>query len=161
MGQAMLIKDENRIVSNHLLNYYEELKIYEDKLNNFKILGAMEYSDMPKGTSVGNPTLNKAIQSSELEERKSWLEVVELTESTLSEKSRAYLNFRRLAKDIEFESTGGRRRTWIDHVAKQYAEWQSNRYGIDYREPTKMTMYNWMNDIIFIAVRIAISKGCL
>jgi hypothetical protein len=161
MEQALSIKDENRTVANHLLNYHDELKIYEDKLNNFKMLGAMVYSDMPKGTDVGNPTLNKAMQANELQERKDWLDVVELTESTLSEKSKAYLNFRRLAKDIEFESTGGRRKTWIDHVAKQYAEWQSNRYGVEYCEPTKMTMYNWMNNIIYVTVRIAIEKGCL
>lgn len=159
MGQALAIKKENNEASKHLLNYHEELKTYEDKLNNFKVLGAMIYSDMPKGSDVGNPTLNKAIQSNELEYRKNWLEVVELTESTLSEKKKMFVNLRRLAMDIQFKQEVGRP-GWVDYVSCKYSEWHYIKYGIAV-QPSKQCMTKWWDDIVQVAARLAIRKGCL
>lgn len=152
------IKEENKIVSNWLLNYHERLNTYKEKCSQFATLGATQYDGMPHGSSVGNPTQSKGITLASLETDKEWLIVVEATEAVLSEKKRMFLYFRRQANENQY-SNGGRP-GWRDSVSYKYAEWHSRRYGGDYL-PAPDTMKDWWNEIVEIGVRIALRKQLL
>jgi hypothetical protein len=152
------IKEENKVVSSWLLNYHERLNTYKEKCSQFATLGATQYDGMPHGSSVGNPTQSKGMTLANLETDKDWLLVVEATESTLSEKKRMFLNFRRQMVNNQY-SNGGRP-GWMDNVQYKYAEWHNRRYGCDHI-PNKRTMLDWWNEIVEVGVRIAIRKNIL
>jgi hypothetical protein len=152
------IKQENKTVSDWLLNYHERLNAYKEKCSQFATLGATQYDGMPKGTSVGNPTQSKGMSLANLETDKDWLLVVEATESTLSEKKRMFLHFRRQMVNNQY-SNGGRP-GWMDNVQYKYAEWHNRRYGCDH-VPGRQTMLEWWKEIVEVGVRIAIRKKIL
>jgi hypothetical protein len=113
---------------------------------------------MPHGTSVGNPTQSKGMSLANLETDKDWLLVVEATESTLSEKKRMFLHFRRQMVNNQYVNGG--RPGWSDNVQYRYAEWHNRRYGCDH-VPSRQTMIDWWREIVEVGVRIAIRKKIL
>jgi len=154
----MTTQEENRQAMQWLLGYHDKLEIYKNLNEQFKVLGAMEYSGMPGGTTVGNPTLSKATTLLEIEKYKNWLMVIELVESMLSDKSREFLRLWRLAEH-EAKSTGGRP-GWYDQVRNEYAKFFENKYG-KYFSPSNQTLKNWKSKLVEVTVRLAIRKGCL
>jgi hypothetical protein len=158
MGQPLSIKDENKIVSDWLLRYPERVEQYKEMLSGFQILGATQYDGMPHSSSVGNPTASKGMKLSDIERQKDWIMVVEMTEQVLSEKKKMFLMFRRQV--VNHMYINGGRPSWTGNVQCKYAEWHNRKYGGNFA-PSIQVMKDWWNEIIDVAVRIAIRKGCL
>ena len=159
LNTAYDLKSENKIASGWLLNYHERLQAFKSSMASFSELGATIYTGMPNSSSVGNPTENKGITLAQLEETKVWLMTIEDTERCLSEKKRTYLDIRRRSAEIEVQQEIGRP-GWVDYVQVRYAEWHRRRYGGEYL-PSRRQMFRWWNEIVDIAVRIAIRRGVL
>lgn len=153
---------QNKIAARWLIEYPERRRIYLDKMQDFTTLSATRYSGMPTGTDPGHPCEDKAISLAEIEDQKQWLMVVEDTEKTLGEKKRALLSIRRQAEVIKHDGSQpeGGRPPWMSYTQVKYAEWHERRFGT-YYEPSRKTVFNWWDETINIAVRIAIKRGCL
>lgn len=155
----MTTQQENKIANDWLLNYPQKLEAYQEMVNNFNVIGAMEYSGMPGGTSVGNPCQNKAITLTEIDKYKNWIMVIELVESTLSEKTKEFLRLWRLAEHANKQRVVGRP-GWYEEAKNGYAEFFQKRYG-KYFLPSNKTLQNWRLKLIDTTVRAAIRKGLL
>jgi hypothetical protein len=148
------IQAENKEASGWLLNYNDRIIKYKEALSEFSELSATVYTGMPHGSGVGFPTMNKAITLAEIERQKQWLMSVEETAMCLSEKKRAFLDFRRQAYLMPREVG---RPGWVVYVQCKYADWHGRRYGREYM-PTEKTVRDWWRQIVDIAARIAIRK---
>jgi hypothetical protein len=152
---------QNKIAAKWLLEYPERRQSYIDQLSEFSVLGAMKYSSQPGGTDPGDPTKNKGVSLATLDEQRLWIMTIEETESTLGEKKLVFMDIRRQAENIKYEGDMERGRPpWMLYVQSHYADWHQRRYGV-YYEPSRKTIFNWWYEIINIAVRIAIKRGCL
>lgn len=159
LNTAYDLKSENKIASGWLLNYHERLQAFKSSMASFSELGATIYTGMPHSPTIGNPTENKGITLAQLEDTKVWLMTIEDTERCLSEKKRAYLDMRRRSNEIEAQQEIGRP-GWVDYVQMRYSDWHYRRYGIAY-VPSRCQLFRWWNEIVDIAVRIAIRRGVL
>jgi hypothetical protein len=159
MEVAIDIKKQNKEALHWILNYSLLRETYIHSMYGFNEIAATVYTGMPHGSGTGNPTVNKAITLSELEHQKKWLMTIECMESTLSEKRKAFLEFRRRAEQLDNGCEVGRPGC-LDYVQVKYAEWHQKRYGYGF-PPSKQTMCRWMKDIIDVTVRIAIRQGVL
>lgn len=153
------LKHENKIAAWWLLHYAERRKIYMEARKSFTVLKATAIG-MPRGSDIGFPTERKSEQLMNLEMDRLWLMTVEDAERCLSEKKRAFLEFRRRAEGMEFQRQDVGRPGWVDYVQARYADWHHRRYGGDY-VPTDRTLRNWWHSIVDLTVRIAIRRGCL
>jgi len=153
------VKTENDIAGGWVLNYHARLGEYKDMCAQFAVLAATESDGMPHGTGTSNPCANKAVTLADINEHRDWLEVVELAERTLSEQKRMFINFRRLAIEINFKKEVGRP-GWVDYVSAKYCEWHCRRYGVACL-PARVTMMEWWSTIANVAARIAIRKGLI
>lgn len=156
-------KGQNKIAEKWLLEYPERKQQYIERMHEFGVLGSTVYTGLPTGTDVGMPTQAKAITLVHLDEERLWIMTIEDTESTLSEKKRAFLDARRWVDEQQQEfdpGAEGGRPGWIDRTVIRYAKWHERRYG-RYYEPSRRAIMYWWNEIINVAVRIAIKRGCL
>ena len=81
---------------------------------------------------------------------------VEDTESIFGEKKSTFLDLRRKAA---LKATGEVGRPgWVDFVQAKYADWHERQYG-KACVPDKITLYRWWDEIVEVAVRIAIKRG--
>jgi hypothetical protein len=152
---------QNKIAAKWLLECPERKQQYLDKMSEFSVLGAVRYSGMPTGTDVGRPCENMGLSLVKSEESKLWIMTVEDTESTLGDKKLAFLDIRRLAEKLKHEGIQERGRpAWVPYTQERYADWHHRKYGGDYM-PASRDLYRWWTDIVNIAVRIAIKRGCL
>ena len=155
----MDFKKQDKIAAEWLLDYHVRKKQHEQQQKNYSVLSSTTYNGMPHGTDIGRPTENKGIGLAELDEKQLWILTIEDTESTLSKKKQVFIEFRRRAEQLEFIKEVGRP-GWVDYVQVKYAEWHEREYGKAYL-PSKNTLHSWWNEIIDVAVRIAIRRGCL
>lgn len=151
---------EDKEALNWILNYHDLRGSYISNLSEFNEIAATTYTGMPHGTDIGRPTEGKTVTLMDLEKQKSWLITIECLEKTMSEKGRAFLNFRRQAEIMADKKNGAGRPGWVDYVQVKYGEWFYKRYGRPFI-PSRRVMYNWMNKMVDVTVRIAIRKGCL
>ena len=158
MDLAIDTAKEDREALRWILNYHELRKAYIALTTEFNEIAATAYTGMPHGSDVGKPTENKTVTLMELERQKTWLITIECLEKTMSEKARAFLEFRRRAECVECNNVG--RPGWVDYVQVRYGEWHERRYGRAF-VPSRRVMYNWMDKMVDVTVRIAIRKGCL
>lgn len=156
------IKKQNKEALKWILNYHEFKQSYIEELAQFSEIGATVNTGLPGGSEVGNPTMKKGIKLVDIEHHKQWLMSVEQMEQTLSEKKKAFLEFRRRAEVlvVEEEKDGAGRPGWTDYVQVKYAEWFDRRYGNE-SVPSRQTMTDWMNKMVDATVRIAIRNKCL
>jgi hypothetical protein len=159
------IKKQNREALKWILGIRDLRKNYFDSLAEFSTLGAAVGDGMPRNSDTGNPCANKAISLIEMERQKTWIQVIELMEHTLSEKRIKYLELRRDAEEERRKMIAGGyckrgRPGWVEYVQPRYAEWFEQRYK-KYSMPDKENMINWMNSIIDVTKGIAIGKGIL
>lgn len=153
------INQQNKQASDWLLNIEDKRRSYIQAVSAFTDLAATQYSGMPHGTEISNPTMKKGINLADIEQAKEWIMVIELTEKCLSEKRKVFLEIRRHAERME--GTGDRGRNgWVVYVQARYADWHCRKFGM-YFEPSKRVMFNWWHDIRDLTVRIGIKKGCL
>lgn len=157
---AIDIKKQNKEAIDWILNFKERRDSYISDSANFSMLGSTNYSGMPKGSDTGNPTLNKAVTLTELERQKLWIITIESMESTLSEKRRIFLEFRRRAEALQKEHDSPGRPGWVEYVQIRYGEWHEYRYGKGF-VPSRHALHKWLNELIEITVRIAIRQGIL
>jgi len=151
-------KEENRQAAKWLLEYPERRQAYINRMNSIQYLGATQYDGMPHGTDVGRPCEAKGIRLADLDIDKKWIMAIEDAERTLGPKKLAFLDIRRQAEKQK-ASTGGRP-GWMNYTMEKYADWQHRRYGGDY-VPSYNTLRAWWDEILNVAVRIAIRRGCL
>lgn len=156
---AIDLQRQNREALKWILNYSEYKNAYISATTAFSMLASTNYSGMPHCTDISQPTQNKAVTLTELEHKKQWIMTIEQMERTLSEKRKAFLEFRRRADTIKENCDVGRP-GWVDYVQARYADWHDVRYGYGY-PPSKQTMCKWMNDIVDVTVRIGIKNGVL
>ena len=159
MELAIDIKKQNLEALRWILNYSQYRESYIQMQAEFNEVAATQYTGMPHGSGVGNPTIKKAVSLAEIERMKKWIMTIEYMERTLSEKRLAFLEFRRRAECLDRSRDVGRP-GWVDYVQARYAEWHDTRYGHGY-PPSKRTMIDWMDNIIDVTVRIAIKQGVL
>ena len=160
MELAIDIKKQDREALRWILDFDYRKQAYIEAVAQFNTLGATAYNGMPHGSGVGNPTQQKAVTLTELERQKNWIMTVEAMERTLSEKRRAFLEFRRRAEGLDGKQERPGRPAWSGYVQVRYGEWHERRYGVAV-VPGRKTMDNWINEMIDVTVRIAIRKGCL
>lgn len=155
------IKSQNKKALRMVLAYYDLYRTYEEAMRNMSYIAAANNDGMPHGTSVGNPVQNKAMRLIDIEDKKKWIMVLDAMDSTLSEKKRAFLRFRRDAENqIEHaEKLPQGRPSWVPYVQAHYAVWFADRYGREVNPPCARVMTRWMNDIVDVTVRIAIHEG--
>jgi len=73
----------------------------------------------------------------------------------------AFLELRRQAELIKYEGEMERGRpSWVPYVQAHYAAWHQRRYHV-YYEPGRQVLNDWWQDIINVAVRVALMRGCL
>lgn len=155
------IKKQNQLTSEWLLYYHQRRQSYFQVKNNFAELGATQYTGMPHGSGIGNPTAQKAIDLGRLKNDELWIMTIEDVERILSPKKAVFLEVRRRAEDIKYDgiATVGRP-GWIAYTQTNYAEKIKRKY--DYNHvPSERTMMSWWNQIVDLAVRVAIKRGCL
>lgn len=157
---AIDIKKQNKEALKWILNFANLRNSYIAAAANFSTLGSTNYSGMPKGNDVGNPTLNKAVTLTELERQKLWIMTIEAMEIILSEKRRTFLEFRRRAEHLQGKQDSPGRPGWVGYVQVRYAEWHEQRYGRAY-VPNGNVMRCWINEMVDIVVRIGIRNGVL
>jgi hypothetical protein len=151
---------QNKIAAKWLLEYPERRQQYIDRMSEFSTLSAVQYSGMPTGTDVGRPCENKGISLVDLDEQRLWVMSIKDTEKTLSPKKMAFLDARRWVEIQSWDQKERGRPGWVDETQVRYAKWSYNKYGsVSY--PDKKTLTKWWDDIVNIAVRIAIKRGCL
>ncbi|MCM0759964.1 hypothetical protein M7775_15505 [Sporomusa sphaeroides DSM 2875] len=155
---AIDINAQNREALKWILNYHELRKTYISLTEEFSEIAATAYTGMPHGGGVGNPTMHKSIKLMDLEYHKKWLIVIEMMERTLSEKRLTFLDLRRRAECMGNNNVG--RPGWVGYTQVKYADWHDRRYGREF-VPSKRVMYNWMDNIVEITVRLAIRQGLL
>ncbi|GMB01059.1 hypothetical protein [Pelosinus sp. IPA-1] len=159
MAVALMdFKRQDKISADWLLNCQEYRNQYLVEQESYSELSATTYSGMPHGSGIGKPAENKAITLTDLEIKRLWIITIENAESTLSNKKKAFLEFRRRAEIIENAKEVGRP-GWVDYVQVRYADWHEKEYGKTCLL-SKNTLHSWWNDIVDVTVRIAIKKGC-
>lgn len=152
------VQRQNKEALKLILNYTEMRKAYIDATAAFTDIAATAYTGMPHGSGTSNPTHNKAVKLVDIDALKDKLMVVESMEKTLSEKKRAFLDFRRRAEVVETKGVG--RPPWVDYVQARYGMWHEQRYGVAF-VPSRRAMITWMNDIVDVTVRIGIKLDVL
>ena len=158
MLAAVDFKRQDRIAAEWLLNYHDRRRAYIDAQESYTALSATAITGMPHGSGTSNPTEQRALSLAELERQKMWIMTVEDTEAIFGEKKKAFIEMRRFAENINTGEVG--RPGWVDYVQARYADWHERQYGKAF-VPSKKTMQNWWNDIIEVAVRVAIRRGIL
>ena len=153
---AVDFKKQDRIAAEWLLNYHDRRRAYIDAQESYTALSATVNTGMPHGSGTSNPTEQRALSLAELERQKLWIMTVEDTESVFGEKKRTCLDLRRKAALQDTGEVG--RPGWGDYVQAKYADWHENRYG-KADVPAKITLYRWWDEIVEVAVRIAIKRG--
>jgi hypothetical protein len=153
------IKKQNQTASEWLLYYHQKRQSYFLMLNNFSELAATQYTGMPHGSGISNPTAQKAVDLSRLKEYELWIMTIEDVERILSPKKKVFLEVRRQAEMIKHDGDNGRP-NWAGYVQVNYAEKISRIYGYDH-VPSERTMRSWWNEMADLVVRIAIKRGCL
>jgi hypothetical protein len=153
---------QNKIAAKWLLEYPERRQAYIDRMSEFSTLSAMRYTGMPTGTDTGRPCENMGISLASLREQELWIITIEETESTLGEKKLAFLDARRWVEKQQRESDSNYegRPGWVDGTVDRYADWFNRRFGCK-SFPERRTAFKWWDDIINIAVRIAIISGAI
>ena len=153
---AIEFKKQDRIAAEWLLNYHDRRRAYIDAQESYTALSATVNTGMPHGSGTSNPTEQRAISLAELERQKLWIMTVEDTEAIFGEKKRTFLDLRRKAALQDTGEVG--RPGWVDYVQAKYADWHENTYA-KADVPTKITLYRWWDEIVEVAVRIAIKRG--
>lgn len=151
---------QNKIAQKWLLEYPERKQAYMEQRSEFTVLSAARMTGLPTGTDISMPTQNKVMALDRLEESRLWLQVVEDTEKVLGEKKLALLDARRWVEEQRRGNAEVGRPGWVEGTGARYADWHMRRYD-SYYEPTRKTLFIWWDEIINIAVRIAIKRGCL
>ena len=153
---AIDFKKQDRTAADWLLNYHDRRRAYIDAQESYTALSAAVNTGMPHGSGTSNPTEQRALSLAELERQKLWIMTVEDTEAIFGEKKRTFLDLRRKAALQDTGEVG--RPGWVDYVQAKYADWHENRYG-KADVPAKITLYRWWDEIVEVAVRIAIKRG--
>lgn len=154
------IKNDNEEAAQWLLYYpIRRRQYYQDRL---EVLGATRSSEIRVKTGPGNQTLQKALKLSALDDVESWLETIELVESVLGEKKLVFLRVRREASYLQERFVRGRP-AWVVYTQHHYANEMAKKYQT---QPEKFwlserTLKTWWQEIVDLAVRIALKKGLL
>ncbi len=152
---------QNRYATKWLLEYPERRLDFLDRMGEFSTLSATKLTGMPMGTDVGRPVENLGLSLVRLEETRLWLATIEDTEKILGEKKLAFLNARRwVHKQQQYAGAVDKGRPgWVSGTQARYTDWFYRRYGcVSYPDPKTLT--RWWDEIVNIAVRIAIARGC-
>lgn len=162
MNDTVNINQKEEILK-YVLGIRELRKSYNESIEEFTPIGATVNDGLPHGSSVGNPCQSKAFALLDIEQKKKWIEVIELMESTLGVKKLKYLELRRDAEEerqrLITEGCCERGRIgWVDYIQPRYAEWFNKIYNADYI-PSKIKMIDWMDSIIDIIIGISTGKG--
>lgn len=132
---------------------------YASAMSAMSFLGAQNLDGMPHGTGVGNPTMQKAMKLTDIENKKNWILAIEGMEETLNEKQKAFLAFRRKAEHISEVHRVKGRPSWIAYVQSAYNEWYYSKFGTAICI-SKDTLQVWQTKIVDKTVRLAIYYGC-
>jgi hypothetical protein len=148
-------KGQNKKALFEILHVDMLRKEYADALSNMSYLGAQNLDGMPHGTGVGNPTLQKAVKLTDIENKKNWIMAIEQMESTLNEKHRAFLHIRRNAE----KHSSGKGCPWVAYTQAHYNDWYYERFGSEICI-SEDTLKVWQARIVDKTVRFAIYYGC-
>lgn len=152
---------QNRCATKWLLEYPARRIEYIDRMAEFTVLSATKLTGMPKGTDVGRPVENMGLSLARMEDARLWIVTIEDTEKCLGEKKLAFLNIRRWAHTQQQEVGSDKGRPgWVDTSQARYAEWFLRQYGRP-SYPDRRTVFKWWDEIVNVAVRIAIARGCV
>lgn len=142
----------NKIAEDWLLNIEARRKQYIQGQQEFSVLSVVNGDGQPSAHTPGRPTERKGLQLADIESMRCWIITIELVESMLSPKKTWFLKYRREAEDVENNEPG--RPAWVDYVQANLM----NRHGV---EVDRKTLFAWRMELIDLAVRIAIKRGCL
>ena len=155
------IKRQNQIASEWMLYYHQRYEIYNQIKTDSTSLTASQATGMPHGSGISDPTAQKTIELDRMKNDELWLMTVEDVERIVSPQKRIFIEVRRRAeynKNDGIATVG--RPGWVSYTQVEYAEKIYRMYGYE-QVPSERTMISWWNQIVELAVRVAIKRGCL
>ena len=118
----------------------------------FSFIGATACDGMPRAAGPGNPTQRRGLQLADIRNAENWIITIEIVEGMLSPKKRAFLDLRRKAEKVNHCGERGRP-GWVCWLA-----WaMQDRHGL---EMADRTIRAWWYEIVDLAARVAIKRGC-
>lgn len=159
MEQALQIKDkireENRVAVNWLIHYRERKRDHENRRQEI-LANTKEKDDNVGGgrsTVISRPTESLACKLEEHDNSNNarWLQAVEDVKSIIGPKKRQLLELRQECRF--YISPDGGRPGWIAPIQIRFGEMTG-------WTPSEQVIKNNWNDIVVMAVRVAIVRGC-
>lgn len=152
------IKSGKQEAMDWLLLYHQRRVEYEGAKSSI-----LNSSKPPDCTSVhagvGNPTMQKAMQITDLLHYEEWMKVIEFVELKSKRKKKIFLQVRREAVLLEDESVRGRP-AWVVYVQQHYAEEMAKEFG---GKPenywvAETTLKEWWQKLIVFTMIVAMKK---
>jgi hypothetical protein len=155
------IKKQNQIASEWILYYHQRSQLYTKMQNNISALSATQYTGMPHGSGKSDSTVQKVIELEKLKNDELWLITIEDIEKIVSPQKKVFIEVRRRAEEFKNDgiATVGRP-GWVSYTQATYADKIYRMYGYE-QVPSERTMMSWWNQVVDLAVRVAIKRGCL
>jgi hypothetical protein len=144
-----IVTKTNRLAADWLLQVEERREKY--LLQDFSFIGATACDGQPRSPGPGNPTQTRGLQLLDRRNAENWIITIEIVETMLSPKKRAFLQLRREAEKIKHSGERGRP-GWVCWVG-----WRMMETGSEYSD---ITLKTWWTEIVDLAARIAIYRGC-
>lgn len=153
------LKKDSRLAEEWLLFYVERLRLY--KIERQDIIDATCCAEIGSRCGVGNQTMAKGIQLTQLEQYKAWLDTIQIVEKTLSEQKKLFLTLRREAVYLQENGNAGRP-PWVEYVQQRFAAAVDQQVcGVQQRSIHRDTFIRWWQDLIQFTVFVALKKKCL
>jgi hypothetical protein len=155
------IKRQNQIASEWILYYHQRFQVFNQMQNNISALAATQYTGIPQGKGISDPTAQKVIKLDSLKNDELWLTTIKDVEKIVSPQKKVFIEVRRRAEESRNAgiATVGRP-GWVSYTQATYADKIYRMYGYE-QVPSERTMMSWWNQIVELTVRVAIKRGCL
>lgn len=155
------IKEQNQVASEWILYYHQRSQLHTQMQKNISALTASQCTGMPHGSGKSDSTVQKVIALDRLKNDELWLMTIEDVEKIVSPQKKVFIEVRRRAEEFKNDgiATVGRP-GWVSYTQATYAEKIYRMYGYE-QVPSERTMMSWWNQLVDLAVRVAIKRGCL
>ena len=145
-----IITRTNRQAAEWLLEIDERREKYLQ--NDFTFLGATACEGLPRAAAPGHPTERRGLQLMDRRNAENWIITIEMVEGMLSQRKLTFLRLRREAEKQRHSGERGRP-GWVCWVSWVLAE----NHGI---EMSDRALKEWWTEIVELAARLAIYRGC-
>lgn len=155
------IKKQNQIASEWMLYYHQRCQVHTQIQEDILALTASKCTGMPHGSGLSDQTAQKVIDLDRLKNEELWLRTVLDVEKIVGPQKKIFIEVRRRAEESKSDGIAAVGRPgWVSYTQATYADKVYRMYGYE-QVPSERTMITWWNQIVELAVRVAIKRGCL